>query len=577
MKSAVMSLAIVAVGALHAVAAPPTIHNLGTLGGTDSLGIAINASGEVAGSSSTADNSARRAFLYTGTPGSGGAMVDLGTLGGTDSFGIAISASGQVAGSSNTADNSARRAFLYTGTPGVDGRMIDLGLGGRLDALSSSATGINDGGQVVGSVYSLSPNKTTAFLYTGTPGSDGVVHDLGTLGGTHSSAAAINTSGQITGWADTSSGASHAFLYTGTPGEDGKMIDLGILPGWDVSRGDAVNASGQIAGTSTMDSGRQRAFLYTGTPGVDGRMFDLGTLPDMVESVALAINDRGQVAGSSYTADYSARRAFLYTGTPGLDGQMIDLNAWLDANNPAEGAKWTLLEVRGLNDSGLLTGEGIFNDGPGGLSDGTRAFILDASALVVIEPPPNLPPTVSITRPVNGQTYAAPASIDIDAEASDSDGTVVRVDLYVGDTLLASDDSAPFELGWDNVSAGSYSLTATATDNLGATTTSAPVNITVTAPPAPPPAAPTDAKARPVSRTKIKLRWIDNARDETTYKVERSLNGKPFRELIQLGANVTQFVDRRLAPGKRYHYRVRAYNAAGDSSYSNTTKARTLQ
>jgi hypothetical protein len=65
---------------------------------------------------------------------------------------------------------------------------------------------------------------------------------------------------------------------------------------------------------------------------------------------------------------------------------MIDLNAWLDANNPVEGAKWTLVHAYGLSDTGLITGDGDYNDGPSGLSDGTRAFLLDASSLLVPEP-----------------------------------------------------------------------------------------------------------------------------------------------------------------------------------------------
>ena len=52
------------------------------------------------------------------------------------------------------------------------------------------------------------------------------------------------------------------------------------------------------------------------------------------------------------------------------------------ATNPAEGAKWTLTAAYGLNDAGLVTGFGRYDDGAGGLSDGERAFLLDASALV---------------------------------------------------------------------------------------------------------------------------------------------------------------------------------------------------
>jgi PEP-CTERM motif len=78
----------------------------------------------------------------------------------------------------------------------------------------------------------------------------------------------------------------------------------------------------------------------------------------------------------------TASHAFLYVGTPGSGGVMTDLDVWLDANNPTEGAKWTLFEARGLNDTGLITGFASYNDGPGGLTDGSRAFRLDASSLI---------------------------------------------------------------------------------------------------------------------------------------------------------------------------------------------------
>jgi hypothetical protein len=58
---------------------------------------------------------------------------------------------------------------------------------------------------------------------------------------------------------------------------------------------------------------------------------------------------------------------------------MIDLDAWLDANDPVEGAKWTLTAARGITDTGLITGYGDYNDG---VTSATRAFVLDASALV---------------------------------------------------------------------------------------------------------------------------------------------------------------------------------------------------
>src|SRR3954466_4833852 len=94
---------------------------------------------------------------------------------------------------------------------------------------------------------------------------------------------------------------------------------------------------------------------------------------------------------------------------------------------------------------------------------------------------PNSPPTVSLTSPANGSTYNAPASVTLTANASDSDGTIQKVDFYYGGTnLITTVTTPPYTVNWTSVPQGSYSLTAVATDNQNATTTSAPVSITVT-------------------------------------------------------------------------------------------------
>src|SRR5581483_3063161 len=93
----------------------------------------------------------------------------------------------------------------------------------------------------------------------------------------------------------------------------------------------------------------------------------------------------------------------------------------------------------------------------------------------------NVPPTVSITSPTNGATFAAPWSGTIQATVADSDGTVTQIVFMAGPTLLGTIPNPPANpnISVTNLAAGNYSLTAVATDNDGASTTSASVNIVV--------------------------------------------------------------------------------------------------
>lgn len=102
-----------------------------------------------------------------------------------------------------------------------------------------------------------------------------------------------------------------------------------------------------------------------------------------------------------------------------------------------------------------------------------------AQAQVSVVVSTNPPPTVNITSPANNASFNAPANITIQANASDTNGTVTSVAFYSGTTLLGTDTSSPYSFAWNNVAAGTYSLTAKATDNGSAVTTSAPVSITV--------------------------------------------------------------------------------------------------
>jgi subtilisin family serine protease/predicted Rdx family selenoprotein len=95
----------------------------------------------------------------------------------------------------------------------------------------------------------------------------------------------------------------------------------------------------------------------------------------------------------------------------------------------------------------------------------------------------NTPPTVQLTSPLHGASYAAPASVTLTATANDIDGTISQVAFYAGSTLLGTDASSPFTFSWGGVPVGTYHLTAIATDDLGANRTSKIVTVHVVTPP----------------------------------------------------------------------------------------------
>src|SRR6185295_16357038 len=101
------------------------------------------------------------------------------------------------------------------------------------------------------------------------------------------------------------------------------------------------------------------------------------------------------------------------------------------------------------------------------------------SAPVSITVANNQPPSVALTAPTTGTAYMAPATVTISATASDPEDRLSKVEFYAGTTLLGTATTSPFAFSWSSVPAGTYSLTAIAYDADGATTTSAPVSITV--------------------------------------------------------------------------------------------------
>ncbi len=227
-------------------------------------------------------------------------MTDLGTLGG-NSAGLDVNDAGQVAGSSY--DATGKKAFIWE-----NGTMTSLGtLGGSVSGVGQMTSGvhfgkaINNAGQIVGHSTN-SAGQTHAFIWE-----NGVMTDLGTLGGNYDLALDINEHGQVAG-TSYAGGAMHAFIW-----ENGVITDLGIEGG--ASEAVAINDAGQIAANSA-DS----AYLWE-----NGVLTNLGTLGDSASAVD--IDENGRIVGNSTTTmgNYSTSPVIISRGFIWEDGTMTDL------------------------------------------------------------------------------------------------------------------------------------------------------------------------------------------------------------------------------------------------------------
>jgi gliding motility-associated-like protein len=89
-------------------------------------------------------------------------------------------------------------------------------------------------------------------------------------------------------------------------------------------------------------------------------------------------------------------------------------------------------------------------------------------------------PTVSLTAPVEGTSFASGGTLNLTATANDLDGQVVKVEFFQGNVKLGESTTAPYSFAWVNPPAGNYQISARATDDKGGTKVSSLVSITVT-------------------------------------------------------------------------------------------------
>jgi hypothetical protein len=188
----------------------------------------------------------------------------------------------------------------------------------------------------------------------------------------------------------------------------------------------------------------------------------------------LAFQRRTQAGGDSASAGVSGvTPAWL---------RLVRAGGLLSVYRSSDGTGWTLIGsdtvALGAN---VYIGLAVTSHDSGQLS--SVSFDGVTTALAPPPPPPtNIPPTVSITAPAANASYTAPATVTLKATAADSDGSVASVKFYRGGTTLIGTGTltgGEYLFTWTNVAAGSYTLTAVATDNGAATTTATAVPITI--------------------------------------------------------------------------------------------------
>lgn len=177
---------------------------------------------------------------------------------------------------------------------------------------NSFAYSVNDRGNAVGwSNSTANPVDSAAIVHATLFGRRGAL-DLGTLGGQHSRAYAINNHDVVVGVSELADGTQRAFRYAGS------MEPLATLSGGTYSIAFDINSLGLIAGASALPSSSNKPRVHA-VLWLDGVPQDLGTLEESGNSIAYAVNDRGEATGVS---DLDGEETvFLYGG-----GAMRDLH-----------------------------------------------------------------------------------------------------------------------------------------------------------------------------------------------------------------------------------------------------------
>ncbi len=326
-----------------------SITDLGSLGGGQTVPVAINASGDVAGYSTTTAGEIH-AFLLPNA----GPMQDLGLLGGTSSFATGLNNRGDVVGYSAAAGPT--RPFIL-----LDGQWSGPEVASNV---VSRALAINDLRQVLLVSDDGAGRMSTALWQNGR------AQPLDVLAGGSVAGNDLNQLGEVVGNAPNAAGVAHGFALDSFLH---RLIDLGeIGPKGTVTH---LNELGQAIGTRITNRGNRIAFGA-----------DLSKQSDLIEdkivrrgfggTAAFWINNESTTVGLGDLSNGAGTNAGMWTA----DGQFLNVNTALLANSG-----WTLQTATAINDAGVIVGRALAPDGQliaymlmaiGPLLPGTKALAL---------------------------------------------------------------------------------------------------------------------------------------------------------------------------------------------------------
>ncbi len=345
------------------------LRNIGTLGGDDSVALAMNDLGMVVGWAETAPPECQgHAFVWHN-----GVMTDLGTLGGTWSEARSINTQGEIVGVSEMPDGSTHAFYA------VNGRMFDLNLvldpsyGVDFDQAVTTESGdgcfapftefidaaaINDNGSIIGCGYLLGKPSVHGYILhpAGGFGSGRMpMFDYWPLGELPDAGSCIpgdiNYIDQVVGLS-----GYQAFIW------DGAMhyLDMLSTPSPMKSKANAINNDGTVVGFT--DAGAKRTAAMWRLM----RRINLGYRGWFTE--ALDINNLDQVVGR---AEGEAAVAILWDGKRAVDLNEITAVPISAPGYEPDNFHWaSLREATAINDSGMIAGYGT------GIDDRSRAFLL---------------------------------------------------------------------------------------------------------------------------------------------------------------------------------------------------------